>query len=434
MRYYIKEDDILSTVRDFTRLCEYIGGCEPPITKKSNLSPKACFEANDLMSNPRKTAKPTDHMPKYEAITLFWKIAITVGFVRRDAKIASKPYVTLTERYDSFKQMNPCTQYLLIFASWMFSLDIYEAYEDDLYENHFRGYDIDYTFHFFGKMKEPEWISITSRIFNVDPIHILSNMYTLVHHLSDFGLVDYKLDEKKGDFDKYPRVIKISPTKAGIELMRSCETRRFTWLNAFEEPMAQSEDDQIIYQNDFEQLSPMDESFWKPFTSCFPENMIDYRVISGLLFGDTPENDTSTCVLRFKVQLKPKCYRIINCAGTHTFEDLHIAIQQAFDFDDDHLYVFYPDGSRSSRRSRRGIYSPYCEDSGQLSAGDIRLCDLHFYKGQRLTYLFDFGDEWEFTLTLMDIYNQAVLPIRPEIVESVGSAPPQYEQQWGEYD
>ena len=426
MDYNINETDILRTIQDISMLCEYIGEHKPSITKKGNLSHKVCYELNNKMSHPRQGVKPTDHMPRYEAISLYWRVALSIGIVSCDARISSKSHVALTDRYEGFKQMNEYTQYLLIFMSWMTLVDIREAYEEDLYVNHFQGCDIDYTFHFFGKMNKPEWLTLSNRIFGIDPIHVLSNMFTFVHHLSDLALLEYSYDYYTSESRRYPQVLKVMPTEAGIALMGACESRRFTWLNALEEPMAQSEYDQEVYETDFERSSPLEEAFWKPFIDCFPENAIDYRAIGRFLFDTQDEHDFSKCALLFKVELQPKCYRMIQCTGTSTFEDLHKAIQQAFDFDDDHLYVFYPDGSRSSRQSRRGIYSPYFDGDGQFRADEIRLCDIRFQLGQRLTYLFDFGDEWEFLVTLISIDHQAPLPIRPIITESVGEAPSQY--------
>jgi hypothetical protein len=302
----------------------------------------------------------------------------------------------------------------------MSGLDIQEAYEGDLYAQYFRGRDIDAVFSQFGKMTEPEWLSTNSGVFG-DPVYVLHHSYRFVHHLADFGLVDYDLEGKREELAGLRRVARIRPTNAGLTLMRSCETRRFTWLNELENPMALSEEDQDIYQNDFVQASPSEESFWKPFLDCFPRNVIDYHSISELLFIDEAEEAISKCVFQLKVELRPDCYRIIKCAWHHTFEDLHNTIQKAFSFDNEHLYVFFPDGSR---RPNRGIYSPHCDE--RLSANAVNLCDVFQFPKQHITYLFDFGDNWEFVITVQDIDQQAPIPAQPEIIKSVGTAPSQY--------
>jgi len=55
---------------------------------------------------------------------------------------------------------------------------------------------------------------------------------------------------------------------------------------------------------------------------------------------------------------------------------------------------------------------------------------LELYKGQKILYLFDFGDEWKFNVELIEIDNKAPLPLKPMIIESKGEAPEQYGGEW----
>jgi hypothetical protein len=423
--YCINEKDTLSTVRDFTNFCEYIGENRPTATKKGNLSPKFCYEINKLMSHPREGAKPTDHMPKYIAVSMYFRIALLTNLICLEAITASKTTLGLTKKYDDIRQMNPYTLYLLIFMSWMFGLDKQEAFEGDFNSWSLRGYNIDCIFEKIGKMTKSRWLTIDSSYLSTDPIDILAYHQSLAHHLSDLGLIEYETKEMATHNYSWSCVARVKPTDAGIALSKSCETRRFTWLNIWEDPMAQTDDDQDIFTNDFENTLPTEKVFFFFFLQCFPKNTIDYASINITIFGEASDSDTSNCVFRFKVQLSSRCYRIVQCAGRHTFEDLHDVIQQAFDFDNDHLYAFYPGGKSSrSRRSHHGIYAPFCNEAN--SADEIRLCDLQLFPNQRLTYLFDFGDQWEFTVTVLDVDQQAPIPLRPVVVESVGDAPEQY--------
>jgi hypothetical protein len=54
-----------------------------------------------------------------------------------------------------------------------------------------------------------------------------------------------------------------------------------------------------------------------------------------------------------------------------------------------------------------------------------RLDDLGLTKGQRIAYLFDFGDEWRVRLTLRRITPADGISY-PRLLESVGESPPQY--------
>jgi hypothetical protein len=117
--------------------------------------------------------------------------------------------------------------------------------------------------------------------------------------------------------------------------------------------------------------------------------------------------------------------------GDRTLEDLHRLLQTAYDWDDDHLYAFWPSGKFWDREPGAGFGRPgFCRDSGDRSAR-IRLDRLGLEAGQTVAYLFDFGDEWRVRLKLVDIRETGGAPATA-ILERRGAAPPQYG--WNEED
>jgi len=130
----------------------------------------------------------------------------------------------------------------------------------------------------------------------------------------------------------------------------------------------------------------------------------------------------------FKVSVAPKIWRMLALSHEHTLDDLHKLIQAAFEFDDDHFYAFYMDNKR---------FSEECFESPQGSEGpfahEIAIGELELKKGQRFLYLFDFGDQWEFNVQLLEIKTEEKLLQRPQILEAHGKAPEQYpdpERDW----
>jgi hypothetical protein len=117
-----------------------------------------------------------------------------------------------------------------------------------------------------------------------------------------------------------------------------------------------------------------------------------------------------------------------------TLVDLHHALQGAFDWDDDHLYSFWLKGEFWGRdggeythplhAAQPSPLGPFATGPGPKSA-KTRLNRLRLQKGQRIAYLFDFGDEWRVRLILREIDTDDGRHY-PRIVESVGEAPPQY--------
>lgn len=114
-----------------------------------------------------------------------------------------------------------------------------------------------------------------------------------------------------------------------------------------------------------------------------------------------------------------------------TLEDLHGLLQIAYDWDDDHLYAFWPSGKFWDCEPGAGFGRPgFCRDSGDRSSR-IRLDRLGLEAGQIVAYLFDFGDEWRVRLKLIEIRETGGASATT-ILESRGAAPPQYG--WDEAD
>lgn len=104
-----------------------------------------------------------------------------------------------------------------------------------------------------------------------------------------------------------------------------------------------------------------------------------------------------------------------------TLDELAFVILDAVDFDDDHLYRF-------SYRNRFGVLShinhPYLEDGGSWT-NEVLVGDLPLRVGQKMTYLFDFGHEWEFEVILEQVDPNMNIA-EPEILEQDGKAPEQF--------
>jgi Plasmid pRiA4b ORF-3-like protein len=124
-----------------------------------------------------------------------------------------------------------------------------------------------------------------------------------------------------------------------------------------------------------------------------------------------------------KVSLAHNLYRIIKIGGNDTFDYLHDAIQDAFDFGNDHLYAFFMDGKRWSRK-REVYWSP--DADGEVFTTEVVIGSAGLIEGKKFLYLFDFGDSWEFSINVVSIKPEEKEPNEAEIIESVGENPSQY--------
>jgi hypothetical protein len=108
-------------------------------------------------------------------------------------------------------------------------------------------------------------------------------------------------------------------------------------------------------------------------------------------------------------------------SSAHSLHHLHEAIQEAFEFNNDHAYAFFMDGrpwSQNAYWDRNAGDSPFAD---RATVGKLELVN-----GQKILYLFDFGDEWMFTVRVDEILYSDVPPVRPVVVEKRGDAPVQY--------
>ena len=96
-----------------------------------------------------------------------------------------------------------------------------------------------------------------------------------------------------------------------------------------------------------------------------------------------------------------------------TLIQLHKYIQKLVEFDDDHLYRFYVEKNPRNLRS--------------FVSKKMKLNEIYPLKGEKLYYLFDFGDSWLFQITksrkkiIED--NKVSYPL---LIESTGVNPEQY--------
>ncbi len=101
--------------------------------------------------------------------------------------------------------------------------------------------------------------------------------------------------------------------------------------------------------------------------------------------------------LEFEVSLldiDPRIWRRFQLGANDTFDDLHEAIQDSFDWDRDHMWLF-----RTSGRDRRTLAGPSAfmlgYDSDDIpDASSVKLTQ-HFRRvSMTCRYTYDFGDNW----------------------------------------
>ena len=142
-------------------------------------------------------------------------------------------------------------------------------------------------------------------------------------------------------------------------------------------------------------------------------------------------------MLRVNHRALPKVWRDIEIAADQTLEDLHLMIQQVFDWNDDHLYSFFMNGRAHDQASEIG--SPWSETARHTQ--QVTLGSLDLAPHARFLYYFDYGDSHEFDVQVRQINPAAPQGNYPCLVAQHGQAPPQYpdldeetgEMEWDSY-
>jgi len=127
--------------------------------------------------------------------------------------------------------------------------------------------------------------------------------------------------------------------------------------------------------------------------------------------------------------------RTIAVRSDQTLVDLHQGLQTAFGWDDDHLYSFWL-GGRFWAKDGTEYTHPFAFESDRTAgrkSSEQRLDRVRLRRGQRIAYLFDFGDEWRVRLVLRQITADDGGRY-PRLLESAGASPPQYPDEEHEQD
>lgn len=125
--------------------------------------------------------------------------------------------------------------------------------------------------------------------------------------------------------------------------------------------------------------------------------------------------------------LGEECFRVIEIASSDSLYDLHIAIQKAVGFGNDHPFAFH---AGRTWRHRKLVFDDSCNlDESMAVYENTTLAQVYpLPKGLRLFYVFDFGDSWTFSIGRSTKKPSApqVGVTYPRVIKAVGRNPDQY--------
>jgi hypothetical protein len=128
----------------------------------------------------------------------------------------------------------------------------------------------------------------------------------------------------------------------------------------------------------------------------------------------------------------PVIARTIRIRGDQTLEELHHAIFDAFNREEEHMYEFQVGGKGPmDRHARRYVLPGALAEplSDRKPAGDLTrttIGSLGVKVDDAFSYWFDFGDDWWHQINVLAIEDAAPRGRYPKVTKRVGESPPQY--------
>ena len=127
---------------------------------------------------------------------------------------------------------------------------------------------------------------------------------------------------------------------------------------------------------------------------------------------------------RLRIELngiEPMVWRRIEVPSSYTFYDLHVAIQDAMGWLDYHQHEF--ELQRGSRGVRIGIPGEFVRETVRAS-WEVPLAD-YLSARKKLTYLYDFGDDWDHTIHVEAVTTDDSSESLPRCVAGENATPPE---------
>lgn len=145
-----------------------------------------------------------------------------------------------------------------------------------------------------------------------------------------------------------------------------------------------------------------------------------------------------TYIIRAKLKQDKRIYRDIEVREDILLYDFARTIMDSFEFDFDHLFGFgnNPDNFyRSTAQYEVKHNDTFSSLFEEEEAGDVKktvISGVDFFAKEKdkMSFLFDFGDDWEFEIELIGFGEKERKVKYPRVLKVNGKAP----QQYPEYD
>ena len=130
-----------------------------------------------------------------------------------------------------------------------------------------------------------------------------------------------------------------------------------------------------------------------------------------------------------RASLAAKLYREFEISSTDKLDDLAEAIVGAFGFDFDHAFGFYSKltGHIYDSPLKYELFADMGDpESDARSVKKTKIVEAFPEPGAKMTFLFDYGDDWQFKVEMIGEGQKNPNVKYPRLLKSAGKAPEQY--------
>jgi hypothetical protein len=135
-------------------------------------------------------------------------------------------------------------------------------------------------------------------------------------------------------------------------------------------------------------------------------------------------------IIRVELARRKSLYREIEIDASESLFALAEAITRSFDFNFDHAFGFYTGLKSATMMRRNPRYELFADMEGaaadSISVKKTRISQAFRQVGHTMMFLFDYGDEWLFRVSLKGTGARLAEVGYPRVAAARGKSPPQY--------
>jgi len=436
----ITEMEPTPLLKDFATFIHHLIEHPVSLTRTNEFIPrKVLYELNQRIAHPVSNTTPLTDQNFYPLLHLFYHLALAGKLFRKVPEKGKKLVLKPTERIQLYEELKPAEKYFFLLETLWIDVDWEKLQKGILRQSLF--YTVPLVLQFLSEQRPGEEIRLKGSdksAFELFRIFWIWEYFLL--YFSYFGFWEVIPDEEATIRYGSKRAFQaksIIPSTFGVTIAPilndarelpywNLPSRREAgeWKVIPGSPLPRGNPYKFLKRElklakskaviKVDKGKPGDP-FFLPFVPLFADGELQRTLPrEGVRFVD------GTYV--FKVALARDLWRRIEISADDTLLSLHRSIQEAYQFDDDHLYSFFMDGKRWSRER---FTSPYDDEGPHVD--EPRIGELGLYVGQDILYLFDYGDEWEFRVELEEIRREGPKPGAPKVVVKKGRSPKQYQ-------